>query len=161
MVAFRDTLESLELPPDSLESERMQSEIGRRGALLATAGLQWQEHLGPLLTWQDAALLMASVNTRQGVNDMVHRGRLLALRAEGGHLVYPLFQFHAGRPLPALGDLLAAFREVGVDAWTVASWLVTPQDELDGVTPVEWLKGGREPDRAVAAARHAAARLER
>ncbi len=55
MLAFQTTLESLDLPEESLEDEAVQQEIGRRGALLATAGLHWEEQLGPLLSWHDVA----------------------------------------------------------------------------------------------------------
>lgn len=158
--AFCDALEQLDLPTASVGDEQQQSELGRRAAMLATAELQWQQHLGPLLTWQQAADLMQTVGTRQGVNDLARRGRLVALRSRGDQLLYPLFQFKRGRPLPALPDILDAFQAADVDAWTIASWLVSPQELLDGTTPVAWLKDERDPARAVVAAERTAARLE-
>ncbi|CAN5521757.1 hypothetical protein BH20ACT19_BH20ACT19_13160 [soil metagenome] len=157
-VAFQETLEQLDLPDGSLDTEE-QTEIGRRGALLATAMLQWEEHLGPLLDWRKVASLMGTVSTRQGVNDLATRGRLLALRTKGGGILYPLFQFRGARPFPEVPVLLELFGGAALDGWTVASWFVTGQDLLDDESPAGWLKAGKDPALAIEAAERVAGRL--
>ncbi len=159
-LAFQETLEQLDIPDETLSDEETQAEIGRRGALLATAGLHWERHLGPLVGWRRVAELLGTVGTRQGVNDLQKRRRLIGLRTKSGELVYPLFQLSEGKPMPGLPRVLEAFEDAGLDDWTIASWLVTPQDLLEGGRPVEELKSGTSVDLVVDAARRTAAGLE-
>jgi hypothetical protein len=159
-LAFQETLEQLDIPDEALSDEEVQTEIGRRGALLATAGLHWERHLGPMLGWRQVAELLGTVATRQGVNDLQKRRRLIGLRSKSGELAYPLFQLSEGKPLPGLPRVLEAFDGAGVDSWTVASWLVTPQELLEGGSPADALKSGASVDLVVEAARRTAAGLE-
>ncbi|MFL5781926.1 MAG: hypothetical protein ACJ760_11490 [Thermoleophilaceae bacterium] len=156
--AFEQTLEQLDLPNGSLDADE-QVEIGRRGALLATAMLQWEEHLGPLLDWRKVATLMGTVSTRQGVNDLAKRNRLLALRTKGGHVLYPLFQFRGAKPFPELPTLLEVLDAGSLDGWSIASWFVTGQPLLGDESPAGWLKAGRDPAQVFEAAERVAERL--
>jgi hypothetical protein len=114
-----------------------------------------------LLSPHDVQALLG-VTTRQAIHDLVQRGRLLGLPIRGGRKVYPRFQFGTdGRPYPGLAPLLAIFRAVEANPWTIASWFTTEQPELDGLTPVEWLAGAHDPERLLEAARHSAAPLAR
>jgi hypothetical protein len=160
-VAFEETLESLDLPEGSVEDKETQRELGRKAAMLATADLQWSEHVGPLVGWRDVADLLKSVRTRQGVHDLARRGRLLALPTKDGQLVYPLFQFRDGKPLPEMPRIIEAFGKARISPWTLASWMVTPQRPLEGASPVEWLKRGRSSETVLEAASRRAAALER
>jgi hypothetical protein len=157
--SFKATLERLDLPEDRLKDPAVQERLGRRGALLAASELTWQEHLGALLEWGDVAALLGTVKTRQGVNDLAKRDRLLGLPTKGGKLVYPSFQFKGSRTIAGLPEVLAELRTSGVSPWTQASWFVTPQDELEGETPAAYLARKPVDDRVRAAARRAAARL--
>lgn len=133
-------------------------ELGERAALLALAETAWRRHLGSLLdTHQVQALL--GVATRQAVSDRARRGGLLMLPTRAGRVLYPAFQFGpSGQPFPAVPKVLAVFEEAGRDPWAVASWLRTPQDDLQGRSPAEWM--GHDLDEAplLEAARRAAAR---
>src|SRR6266496_4182148 len=91
--AFQDTLDRLDLPEDRLADPEVQERLGRRAALLATSELTWEEHLGPMYEWADVASVLGTVRTRQGVNDLAKRRRLLALPTKSGKLLYPAFQF--------------------------------------------------------------------
>lgn len=154
--AFGQTLEALELGDEDLNQEAQQA-LGRRAALLGAAEIAWRDHLGPLLHWQQVAEILQSVTTRQGVNDRGRRGRLLAVETKAGQVLYPAFQFRGGRALPSLPELLAAFKDTDTSPWTVASWFVTPQDELEGQTPALWLSAGRPTEPVKLAARRTAA----
>jgi hypothetical protein len=57
--------------------------------------------------------------------------------------------------------VLALFGEVDLDPWTNASWFVSPQDTLDGATPVDWLERDGDEERVLEAARRSAAALAR
>jgi hypothetical protein len=157
--AFQDTLERLDIPEDRLSDPQVQERLGRRAALLATSELTWDDHLGPMYEWNDVAAILGTVGTRQGVNDLARRKRLLALPTKSGKLLYPAFQFQGARTLSGLHDLLTELDSSGASPWTQASWFVTPQDELEGQTPAAYLGRGAFDERVMLAARRVAARL--
>jgi hypothetical protein len=159
--AFEETLERLDLPREAVQNGDTQREMGRRGALLAASEVAWRDHLGPLLPWREVTALLGRATTRQGIHDLAKRRRLLALPTQGGQLLYPLFQFHAGRTLPEIPFVLKAFEPAELDPWTIASWFVTPQELLSGETPVEWLKEQRPAAEVLEAARRSAGVLAR
>jgi hypothetical protein len=125
-------------------------EAGRRAALAAVAGQVWSEHLGPLFDTDGVAALLGGV-TKQAVSDRVRRRRLLALRTGSGRLVYPAFQFDGRHVLRGLADVLGQIEPDDAEAWTVASWLTTPDPALGGRTPVDALRDG-DTDPVLAAA---------
>jgi hypothetical protein len=157
--AFQDTLERLNLPEERLADPKVQERLGRRAALLATSELTWDEHLGPLYEWADVATVLGTVGTRQGVNDLARRHRLLALPTKAGKLLYPAFQFRGARTISGLHELLVELHGSGASPWTQASWFVTPQDELEGETPAAYLSRRPLDDHARQAARRVATRL--
>jgi hypothetical protein len=116
------------------------AEVGRRAALLVQSATAWQDHLGALLDVRQTMELLG-VTTRQAVYDLATRHRLLGLARHGGGMAFPAFQFDpsTGRPYDVVPALLGAFAAAGVDAYTVATWLATGQDELDGRTPASLL----------------------
>ena len=77
--------------------------------------------------------------------------KLLGLPTPGGDFLYPAGQFDNDRPLPGLAHALAAFRTG--DPWYRLQVLLTPDPNLDGITPLAALKAGRTDDasRAIAA----------
>ena len=134
-------------------------DLGRRAALLVGSAASWREHLGELLD-VPAVMTLLGVGTRQAVYDLVTRARMLGLPRRGGSMVFPAFQFDptAGRPYPMIPQILAVFAEPDVDAYTVATWLATGQDELEGATPASLLATD-DGATVIGAARRAAARL--
>jgi hypothetical protein len=85
----------------------------------------------------------------------------LALTTRSGHVVYPSFQFSAGRPLPGLDRVLAELPEAIASPWLVAVWLVTPARELADRAPIALLGTGapHEVDDVIGAARRWATAL--
>jgi hypothetical protein len=116
------------------------AELGRRAALLVNGATSWRGHLGELFDLRRVMGLLG-VTTRQAVYDLVARHRLLGLRRAGGSMAFPAFQFDpaTGRPYEVLADLLSAFSSAGVDAYTIATWLATGQEELGGRPPASVL----------------------
>jgi hypothetical protein len=156
--AFERTLEELERQENAPDLGDPAA-LGRRAALLATAEAVWGRHLGPLFDVEQVKAVLA-VGSRQAVSDLAKRGRLLALDASGGRKLYPAFQFGPdGRPYPELARVLAAFLGAIETPYTLASWLVSPQDLLEGETPAAWMRSRRDPERLQEAARRAAAPL--
>ncbi len=157
--AFRTTLERLDLPEDRLADPEVQARLGRRAALLATSELTWDDHLGPLYEWADVAAVLGTVRTRQGINDLAKRRRLLSLPTKGGKLLYPAFQFCGPRTIAGLHEILVELDGSGASPWTQASWFVTPQDDLDGESPAAYLSRHPLDERVLNAVRRVAARL--
>lgn len=156
--AFEETLDELGFR-DRLSELGDLAALGRRAALLAVAGELWGQHLGPLLDADQVAGLLG-VRSRQAVSDLARRSRLLALDAAAGRKLYPALQFAPnGRPWDELAPILEIFAEVAATPYTTASWLASPNPNLDGKTPLDWLRSGRESEELLQAARRAASRL--
>jgi hypothetical protein len=157
-ISFKATLRELGLSGDEPELGDA-TRLGQRAALVAAAGALWQRQLGPLLEMRQAQQLLG-VGSRQAVHDLTSRHRLLALVAQDRRTLIPLFQFNdAGRPYEAVPSILRIFAEAGATGWTVASWFTTPSPDLEGHTPIAWVKAGRNLETVLDAARAAAAPL--
>ncbi len=130
---------------------------GERAASLTTAGLAWNEAVGPFLD-TDGVRCVLGGPSRQAVADRVRHRRLLALRTadDGGaaRLLYPLWQFD-GRTLEMLPGVLAAAGYDPADpthGWHVASWLSAPDRGLGGQRPRDLLAHGHATDVVAGAA---------
>jgi hypothetical protein len=150
--AFERTLRELGFDEAELEREA----LGRRAALLAVSDQLWERELGPLATTSQVGELLHC--SRQAVNERIHRGTILGLPALGGY-AFPLFQFtNGGQTVHGISDVIRALSDTVETPYTIASWLVTPEPELDGRKPIERLRAGETGD-AIAAAEHYADRL--
>jgi hypothetical protein len=156
--AFEETLEELSLSGSALELEDPE-QLGRRAALLVAARAVWDRHLGTLLDGRQVQEFLG-VQTRQAVNDLMKRRRLLGLPVKPRRWAFPSFQFSgSGRPYAILPDVLTVFDGVVATPYTVASWFVSPHPLLNGQTPVEWLKADGDPELVRQAAQRSAARM--
>ncbi|HZO28404.1 MAG TPA: hypothetical protein VFH48_20700 [Chloroflexota bacterium] len=156
--AFEETLEELGLSGFEVELDDPEG-LGRRAALLVAAGAVWDRHLGTMLDSRQVQELLR-VQTRQAVNDLMKRGRLLGLPVKARRWAFPSFQFSgSGRPYAVLPDVLAAFDGVVATPYTIASWFVSPHRLLDDQTPVEWLSAGGDAELVRQAADRSAARM--
>lgn len=81
-------------------------------------------------------------------------GLLLGVQTSDGAWVYPVFQFTGNQVDPGLLPLLRVFHYS--PPWSTAVWLCTPEEDLDGLTPVAWVRAGNPPDVVTRVARHAA-----
>ena len=112
----------------------------------------WNDHVGPFLDTEGVSALLDGVSKR-AVWQRVRGRRLLALKTSSGRLVYPLWQFRDGAPLPGLADILVA---AGYDparpvtGWTVACWLATGDPDLGGSPSALLVAGRLEPVLAAA-----------
>ena len=72
------------------------------------------------------------------------RARKLLSVPHGGEEKFPVVQFtEEGEPVSGLGAVLQALHLTG--AWGTLDFLLSPDDELDGLSPIETLK--REPEK--------------
>jgi hypothetical protein len=94
--------------------------------------------LGPFYT--TASLSKWLGVKRQYVHILVRQNRVASLNTADGHRIYPSFQFGTkGALLPHMPELLKILEE-NLEKPTRIIWLVTPQLELGGATPAEWLR---------------------
>lgn len=99
----------------------------------------WVEHLGAFYDTDALRHLLARDGepvSRQAVHK---RKGLLALTTGSGRVVYPALQFRHRTPAPGLARVLEELPEDRVSRWTVASWLISPEADLDGERPIEVL----------------------
>ena len=98
----------------------------------------WAEQLGPVYRQADVAALLGiskqAVSTNAG---------LLRLEMRDGSLGYPVFQFEGERLLPGIRQVVLELSSAVATSWTIASWLTSPQADLDGATPLEQLNRGQ------------------
>jgi hypothetical protein len=77
--------------------------------------------------------------------ERVTAGNLLCVVTADGVPLYPAFQFAPdGTVRPDLAKALRAL--TGHNAWSVAVWLRTLNDNLDGRSPDRWLAAGGDPE---------------
>lgn len=65
-----------------------------------------------------------------------------------GHLRYPLWQFHDGKPVPGLPDVVAALPSTW-RARKVMAVMAAPTETLGGASPPQWLADGGNPTTVV------------
>ena len=130
----------------------------RRAGLLAAAGHAWENELGPLFTSAQVRELLGGVS-RQRVDELLRKRRLIGLLDRDGRRRFPAFQFRDGRPQESLIDAFWLVADGAVTPWTAASWCVSEDDALDGLSPLRWVREGRDADRLLTLARRDAARL--
>lgn len=121
----------------------------------------WVDHLGAFYDTEGVQHLLSRDRTPISRQAVHKRRGLLVLTTGSGQVVYPAFQFDGKRPVPGLAPVLDALPEDVVSRWTVASWLVSPEADLDGERPIDVLREqGPEGQTAVMlAARRWAAQL--
>jgi hypothetical protein len=99
----------------------------------------WVEHLGAFYDTTAVRSLLGLAGkpvTRQAVHK---RKGLLALTTGSGQVVYPAFQFRARQLVHGLDRVLAELPESLMSRWTLASWLVSAEHDLDHERPIDVL----------------------
>jgi hypothetical protein len=106
----------------------------------------WDQAVGPFYSTSGIATLLGGVS-RQAVADRRRRSTIFALQTTEGDWVYPTFQFDSHLSIyPALGSIRQRLPETSIDGWTLAGWLTTPHDGLEGSSIVEWIHQGGDAD---------------
>ena len=90
----------------------------------------------------------------QAVDARLRSGSIHAMRTSDGVWVYPVFQFAGADIDPRLEPAIRALRHV--PGWSAGLWFVTPNPDLEGLTPLEWINDGRLDDEVAVSARRSA-----
>ena len=141
-----------------LAGEPLTPANARRAAMIAASEVAWERALGPLLSGLEVRELLGGIS-RQRVDELLRGKRLIGLRDRAGRRRYPLFQFADGRPVEQLIDAFYEVSGSGLDEWSAASWCTHPDPSLDGESPAQWAKTGRDPERLTRIARQDASRF--
>ena len=102
----------------------------------------WQEHLGPLYDTEGVRELLSRSGRPVSRQAVSQRRNLLSLTTGSGRVVYPAFQFQGRGVVAGLAEVLEAVPESVVSRWTLASWLVSAEPDLDDDTPIRVLSDG-------------------
>ena len=132
--------------------------LARRMVALVPEPSAWNEVLGPFYATRGATTALGGIS-RQALGERRSRRTIVALRTADDEWVYPLFQFDDGEVLAGIAETWQALD--GVDDWTAASLLVTPQRALRGSSVVQWLRAGEPAAAVVAVLGRVRARLAR
>lgn len=134
----------------------------RKAAELAAAmipestGSPWSDVLGPVYRWQSIAKVLG-VGNRQAVDHARKTHRVLGIKTDDGHWVYPALQVER---CPGGVRIVAGLAEVlkllvpETDGLSAAWWLATPNRTFDGRRPIDELASDR--DSVISAAREQA-----
>ncbi|MGQ0550975.1 MAG: hypothetical protein ACT4PY_15055, partial [Armatimonadota bacterium] len=87
--------------------------------------------------------------TRQAVDKRRKANKLIGLTVGRHGYLYPSWQFSRSGTVPGLEDVLGALHRH--DPWSQVIFLLSPNDRLDGVTPLEALRKGQTEDVKIAA----------
>lgn len=137
-------------------------ELGARAAEEAIASARWSRLVGDRIDTSEAAELLGV--TRQALSKRQISGSLLGLPGRGTTW-YPTWQLDIEKKeiRPEVRHIIGAFRDsLGkeADPFLIASWASTAQHEdLDGLSPAEWLAQGNNPEDLRRAAQRTAERL--
>lgn len=151
-----------DLPPDLVLQlpAAAAREAGRRAARAALAPLIWSARLGQTLNTTEVAEHLRV--SRQALAKRQASASILGLPGRGTTL-YPVWQF-----TPALDEVRPEVRQIlkifvaetgSLDAYAVAAWMTTASDELNGLSPKDWLLRKDDPQQAYDVARRTAGRL--
>lgn len=137
-------------------------ELGTKAAEEAIASARWSRLVGDRIDTSEAVELLGV--TRQALSKRQTSGSLLGLPGRGTTW-YPTWQLDIEKKeiRPEVRHIIGAFRDSlgeGADPFLVASWASTAQHEdLDGLSPAEWLAQGNDPGDLRQAAQRTAERL--
>jgi hypothetical protein len=133
------------VPADRLTLER--NAAAQQAVAVAAVKADASAVAGAYTTSEVAKLLgVASANVRRALvrGDLYAAGRAPRTREH----TFPIWQFHDGRPLPHLADVLAALPG-DMHPLDVETVMTTPCEPLRGRSPVEWLASGGDPNPVV------------
>lgn len=123
-------------------------DAGRRAAIFTSAGRAWADEIGPFYDTPGAQAALGGV-TKQAVSQRVSERRLLGLRlavdgTSRARMVYPVWQFDSGvlRHLPAVLAVAGFTPDRPTTGWTIATWLMTSDARIGGMTAVRMLRAG-------------------
>lgn len=143
---------------DHLESSGARK-LGQRAARSAMGPVIWAERAGRMIDTHHASELMRL--TRQAISKRVAAGTLLGFPGRGT-THFPVWQFtDEWEVSPDAREIFQIFKSAlgRLDPYVVTSWMATESEELNGLSPSQWLTKKEDSEPVIAEARRAAERL--
>ena len=159
--AFLERLSPARREIDEIDADEAR-ELGTKAAEEAIASARWPRMVGDRIDTSEASELLGV--TRQALSKRQTSGSLLGLPGRGTTW-YPTWQLDIDKKeiRPEVRHIIGAFRDsLGkeADPFLIASWASTAQHEdLDGLSPAEWLTQGNDLEDLRQAAQRTAERL--
>ena len=121
---------------------------GQTKSIPAKNTLEWRKQFiseNPCFTSDEIAEEATSRATNRAAmaSRWVQERKIFSVRFEGQQL-FPKFQFHDGRPIPAVSEVIRTFPETAT-GWDLAFFFLSPNPNIAGSKPVDLLK--RDPAR--------------
>jgi hypothetical protein len=129
---------------------------------IADPSVQWLEQLGAFYDAPAVRTLLGGEGEPVNLEAVRESKGLMVLTTGAGQVIYPAFQFRDRLLAPGLDRVLVELPESLVSRWSLASWLISAESDLEGVRPIDVLfdQGPAGVDAVVHAARTWAAQLE-
>lgn len=138
------------------------AQLGRDAARWAAASVTWRKVAGDCIETADVTRMLDI--TRQAVAKRVKGGTLLGVPGRRTTL-FPAWQFDEERRdiRPDVKYVLQLFRvEGGVDdPYLIIGWADTPQEELENLSPRQWIEQAKDDGPLKLAAERAAREISR
>lgn len=109
----------------------------------------WGELIGPVYT--PAGLARVLGVTEADVDVLVSSREVIAFWTSDGHVLLPSWQMIDSQIDPAMLRVWQALRATADDL-TCLQWMCSAVEALGDVRPVDWIRAGRDPKPALAAA---------
>ncbi|TAP25199.1 hypothetical protein [Arthrobacter sp. S41] len=88
-----------------------------------------------------------AVRTPQQLSDRIRRHTLLRVKLEDGKVnAYPAFQFKNHEVVPGVKKVLQVLLPVAATNWSVARWMTLSMPQLQGMRPIDVLRGEAETE---------------
>lgn len=102
----------------------------------------WSDIAGPCYTAESIRRVLGM--TTMELEGATRELRILALVADDGSTLYPMWQVREGEVIRGLHEILTILRTGVDDPWTWARWLVfTPPPDDVNRSPIDELRGGK------------------
>lgn len=124
------------------------SALDGRGSVRRAELQAWHDLLDGALTVEEVAKMLRVTDAE--VQASAHEDRLYCFSHQGARH-FPTWQFTGGEPLPHLHEVLIVLK--GIHPATVGGFMTSNTDELDGLSPAQWLASGRPVQKVVVLAR--------
>ncbi|MDV8001453.1 hypothetical protein [Rhodococcus sp. IEGM 1408] len=126
--------------PSTLDDWRPEAEDKLRAEIAVANAAQF---ILDTLSRDEAAHLLN--RDRTVVSRRVSNGQLLAVQRDGRPR-FPSWQFYKGEALPGMSEIIGALTSAEMDTVSLGNFMTLPNDELDGLSPVDYLVGGGDPE---------------
>ena len=120
------------------KEDQRRTEVAVASAVQLVADTLSREEVGHVLEIDDS-----------NVSRRAKKGQLYSVNRDGRPR-FPRWQFRDGHALPGLAKIVDCLERLDLDPVSVGTFMVRPNDELEGLRPVDYLAADGDPESVVA-----------